>query len=69
MEKREINNQFLRLPDVLTKVGISRAQVYKLIKQGKFPWQHRICQKISVWLSSEVDLWMNQQIQLSEKTP
>ena len=69
MEKREINNQFLRLPDVLTKVGISRAQVYKLIKQGKFPWQHRICQKISVWLSCEVDLWMNQQIQLSEKTP
>ena len=39
MEKREINNQFLRLPDVLTKVGISRAQVYKLIKQGKFPRQ------------------------------
>ncbi|MBV31815.1 MAG: hypothetical protein CMK36_00040 [Porticoccaceae bacterium] len=49
---------FLRVPQVLERVGISRAQLYKLVSLGEFPRQIRICQKISVWLSSDVDDWI-----------
>ena len=54
---------FLRVPQVLERVGISRAQLYKLVSLGEFPRQIRICQKISVWLSSDVDQWIDRQVQ------
>ena len=54
--------QFLRLPQVMQRVGLSKPQLYKLITQNEFPSQIKICSRISVWLESDVVEWMQQQI-------
>lgn len=54
--------QFLRLPQVMQRVGLSKPQLYKLITQNEFPSQIKICSRISVWLESDVVEWMQEQI-------
>ena len=50
--------RLLRLPDVLKRVGLSRAQVYKLMAQDRFPKQVKIDQKVSAWDSLAIDDWI-----------
>ena len=54
--------QFLRLPQVMQRVGLSKPQLYKLITQNEFPSQIKICSRISVWLEADVLQWMQEQI-------
>ena len=54
--------QFLRLPQVMQRVGLSKAQLYKLIAQDQFPSQIKICRRLSVWLEADVHQWMQEQI-------
>jgi prophage regulatory protein len=48
----------LRLNDVLTKVGISRTQLYRLISRGQFPRQFHLSERTAVWDEAEVDAWL-----------
>jgi prophage regulatory protein len=50
--------RFLRLPDVMHRVGISRSQIYALMKDGKFPQSFRLCERIVGWHEPEVTAWM-----------
>ena len=61
--------QFLRLPQVMRRVGLSKPQLYKLITQNEFPSQIKICSRISVWLESDVVEWMQQQVQRHQDEP
>ena len=54
--------QFLRLPQVMQQVGLSKPQLYKLIAKNQFPSQIKICSRISVWLESDVVEWMQEQV-------
>ena len=57
-------DRFLRMPEVLRITGISRAQVYVLMSQNKFPRQTKISDggKAAGWLQSEVAEWMNERL-------
>ncbi len=54
-------DRFIRMPELLNKIGLSRSQIYRLISAGNFPEQKKVGPKVSVWRESEVDLWMAQQ--------
>ena len=49
----------LRLNDVLTKVGISRTQLYRLISRSQFPRQFHLSERTAVWDEAEVDAWLH----------
>jgi prophage regulatory protein len=49
----------LRLDDVLTKVGISRTQLYRLIGRGQFPRQFHLSERTAVWDEAEIDAWLH----------
>ena len=53
---------FIRLPAVLQKVGMSKSHIYNLMGLGEFPAQIKISQKISVWVASEIDDWIQEKI-------
>jgi prophage regulatory protein len=53
------SNRFLRIKEVIQKVGLSRSQVYRLIQAGTFPSPFKIGSKISVWSESLVTEWMS----------
>ena len=59
--------QFLRLPEVMQRVGLSKPQLYKLMAQNEFPSQIKICSRISVWLESDVVQWMQEQVQRNQE--
>ena len=55
-------NRFVRLPEVINQVGLSRSQIYKLIAQNAFPKQIKAGGRVAVWVLDEVDDWMLKEI-------
>ena len=59
---------FMRLPDVRRRVGLSRSTIYLRISRGEFPAPVRIGDNSVAWVSSEIDRWIESQIDAS-RTP
>ena len=53
-------DRFLRLCDVLVKVGLSRSVLYRLMSKGQFPRVIKVAGS-SVWSKNEIDAWMDTQ--------
>jgi len=49
--------RLLRLPEVIARVGLSRASIYRLIQQSDFPAPKRIG-AASRWREDEVSAWI-----------
>jgi len=58
----------LRLPDVILRTGLSRSTIYLRIQENAFPKQISLGPRAVGWLESEVQDWLNQQIQQSRIT-
>jgi predicted DNA-binding transcriptional regulator AlpA len=50
-----IERRFLRLPEVLKIMGISRSKWYDGIKEGRFPAQIKLGSKTSVWAATDIN--------------
>lgn len=61
--------RLLRLRDVLTIVGLSRAHVYNLIKRQVFPRPIALGSNCARWVQSEVQTWVGESIQAARSTP
>jgi len=55
----------LRLPAVRSRTGLSRSTIYLRISEGTFPNQINLGARAVGWLASEIDAWVDDQIQLS----
>lgn len=66
MNEKHINDnkgRFLRWKDVQPRVGICRTHAENLAKEGKFPAPIKLLgRKVIVWVESEIDAWINEQI-------
>nr|WP_142017147.1 AlpA family transcriptional regulator [Serratia fonticola] len=58
---------FIRLPDVQRRTGYSKAWIYRLMSQGKFPTSVKIGSRAIAFVESEIDEWVNQRIAESRK--
>lgn len=52
--------RFIRLPVVMDWTGLGRDSVYRLGKQGRFPRPHKIGERASAWLESDVLRWIEE---------
>jgi prophage regulatory protein len=50
--------QFLHMPDVMSRVGVSRAQINRLRSSGEFPQPVSIGKAGVRWVAHEIDAWM-----------
>lgn len=50
--------RFLRLPAVIERTGLGRDSIYRGAKRGTFPKPHRISDRASAWLESDVSAWI-----------
>lgn len=48
----------LRLPFVIEKSGLSRASIYRLVKEGKFPAPFKLSERASAWDAQAIDQWL-----------
>ena len=54
--------KLLRWPDVQTRVGICRSHAESLIREGKFPKPIKLSERVSAWVESDVNIWIEQRI-------
>lgn len=50
----------LRLPKVSEKVGLSKASIYRLMKEGKFPPPIELGDRARGWPESVLDEWIEE---------
>ncbi len=65
-----INNQslrILRLPEVISRVGLRRASIYLHISKGSFPKPISLGARAVGWLESEIDGWIAARIEVTRR--
>ena len=50
--------RLLRLPDVLTLIGLKRAAFYALVRAGKFPTPVHLTSRARAWRGRDVLEWI-----------
>lgn len=58
-----MSNTILRLPQVKTRVGLSRSSIYLAISQGTFPRPVRLGARAVGWVAADIEAWLNARIE------
>ena len=62
MARQTTAPRFLRISEVLDRVGVSRPTIYRWVTEGTIPKQIQLGSRSVVWLESDVTKWMDQRI-------
>lgn len=54
----EPRTRFLRLRQVMSQVGLSRSQIYKMVSRGTFPQSVMLTERSVAWSEASIDAWM-----------
>ncbi|CAM3843911.1 helix-turn-helix transcriptional regulator [Serratia fonticola] len=57
-----MSQNLIRLPEVQRRTGYSKAWIYRLISQNRFPSSVKIGTRSIAFVESEVNEWINQRI-------
>jgi len=52
-------DKFLTIKEVMSRVGLSRSMIYKLLEHGEFPRPKKIGRLIR-WRESVIEAWMDE---------
>ncbi len=52
------SNRFIRMPELMKILGVSRSSVWNYCKSGNFPQPHKISPRLVGWLESDVQSWI-----------
>lgn len=50
-------SDFIRLPDVREMTGLSKTEIYRRIRDGRFPRSLRLGHRTAVWRKGDVLAW------------
>jgi len=65
MMKNPISERLLRLPEVKNLTGLSKSTIYARIAEGSFPRQIPLGSRTVVWLESDIQEWIQEQVKAS----
>ena len=57
-----MSHNLIRLPEVHRRTGYSKAWIYKLLKEKRFPAAVKIGSRAIAFVESEINDWVNQRI-------
>lgn len=63
-----MTHTILRLPAVKARTGLSRSTIYLRIAEGDFPKSIRLGGRAVGWIESEIQAWVQQQIDAARKS-
>jgi prophage regulatory protein len=52
--------RFVKLNEVMRRVGLGKSMIYRLIGEGKFPAPYKLSSVASRWSEREVVAWINE---------
>jgi prophage regulatory protein len=58
----ETRTKLIKLPEVIEITTLSRASIYRLIAEGKFPKQVKLSTRACAWIEQEILDWRNDRI-------
>jgi prophage regulatory protein len=59
------NRKLLRLPQVKSVTGLSKSTIYARISEGTFPKQVSLGPRLVVWVDSDIQNWISEQVSAS----
>ena len=62
MATQPVTPVLIRLPGVCALVGLSKSQIYRLVRAGDFPEPVRIGANSVAWPAERVNAWVNEKI-------
>jgi len=57
-----LSQKLLRLPQVKATTGLSKSTIYARIAEGTFPKQIPIGPRLVVWVESDIQSWIAEQV-------
>ena len=57
-----IQEKLLRLPQVQATTGLSKSTIYARVAEGTFPKQIPIGPRLVVWVESDIQNWIAEQV-------
>ena len=57
-KNQSISDAILRMPEVLKLTGLSKATIYRMMKEGAFPKQYRLSARAVGWPTYSVCAWI-----------
>lgn len=63
----EMQQRFIRLPELLSRLGISKSTFYTMIQHGEFDPPIKLGARTSVWLESSIDKYIDKKVAESQK--
>ena len=58
----EPTKKFLRLPEVISRIGFRRTAIYQKIAEGTFPAPVKLGPRAVAWVSEEIKDWMDARV-------
>ena len=53
-----MTERLLQLDEVKARVALSKTEIYRRVKEGRFPRQVRLSSRRVAWVESEIDAWI-----------
>ncbi|MBG0576298.1 helix-turn-helix transcriptional regulator [Enterobacter ludwigii] len=60
-----MSQSLIRLPEVQRRTGYSKAWIYRLMAEQRFPSSIKIGSRAIAFIESEIDEWINERIESS----
>lgn len=57
-----MSKSLIRLPEVQRRTGYSKAWIYRLLKENRFPASIKIGSRAIAFIDSEIDQWIEERI-------
>lgn len=67
MATQSVSPALLRLPSVCALVGLSKSQIYRLIRTGEFPAAIPLGANSVAWPAERVNAWISEKINASQE--
>jgi len=59
--------RILRLPEVMSRVGLRHAAIYQYMSEGSFPQSIHLGSRAVGWLEHEIEEWLAERIRLRQR--
>ena len=59
---KNLQHKLLRLPQVKATTGLSKSSIYARISEGTFPKQISLGPRLVVWVESDIQNWITEQV-------
>ena len=56
-------DRLIAMPEVVERSGVSRATIYTLMSEHRFPRPLQLSKRITRWLESDIDSWLQERIE------